>query len=169
MTRPIVTVLDPADVVRLMSKVTTGSGCWDWTGSFSPLGYARFSTTNGPRAAHRLVYEVFHGPVPPELDLDHLCSNRGCVNPAHLEPVSHQENLMRGDTIVARQAAQTHCVNGHEFTPENTRIRPYSGGRACRACDRKRVLANYHKKRALSDTQEAAQRPSIGADGVPRG
>jgi hypothetical protein len=73
-----------------------------------------------PDGAHRASYRLFVAPIPEELELDHLCRNRSCVHPFYLEPITHRENLMRGDTIAARYAAQTHCKHGHPKTPENT-------------------------------------------------
>lgn len=89
---------------------------------------------------HRAVYEHFVGRIPPGLTLDHLCRNRACCNPAHLEPVSVGENVLRGVGHTARNAAKTHCDNGHEFTPENTYV--YGAGwRQCLACNRARKRA----------------------------
>src|SRR5690349_17511921 len=109
---------------RFWSKVDTSeSGCWEWTASLNIGGYAKFSAGGkhgGWRYGHRVAYEALVAPVDRSLDLDHLCRNRKCVNPAHLEPVTRRENLLRGDTIVAKMAAKTHCSKGHEFTEENT-------------------------------------------------
>ncbi|MEV4271931.1 HNH endonuclease signature motif containing protein [Micromonospora aurantiaca (nom. illeg.)] len=84
------------------------------------------------RPAHRIAYEMKRGPVPDGLELDHLCRNRRCVRPAHLEPVTRRTNLLRGETIPARLAERTHCRHGHEFTPENTY--QWRGSRFCRTC-----------------------------------
>lgn len=109
--------------------------CWIWLGRVHKrYGAARHTT------AHRYVYEQLVGPIPEGLELDHLCKTPLCVNPAHLEPVTRMENIRR------RYADYTHCANGHEFTDENTYIRP-SGHRDCRACIRVRVRA-YKARRA---------------------
>ncbi|HEY8766071.1 MAG TPA: HNH endonuclease signature motif containing protein [Dehalococcoidia bacterium] len=73
-------------------------GCWPWTGVIHPLGYGHVNIpgTRNPQMAHRASYEFFVGPIPDGLELDHLCRNRGCVNPSHLEPVTHLENVRRG-------------------------------------------------------------------------
>lgn len=126
------------------------SGCWLWTGNQNGRGYGylyvRGSHAAGQerrRVSHRVVYEILIGDVPEGLELDHLCRVRLCCNPSHLEPVTRAENVRRGDAPDAVRrlyAAQTHCVNGHEFTPANTRQRP-TGGRACRQCGRDRRAA----------------------------
>lgn len=129
---------DPRE--RLLSKVgaTDDNGCWGWTGYRNRLGYGVFSLLNPPTAslrknalAHRFVYETLVGPIPDGLVLDHLCRNRACVNPAHLEPVSGGENVRRGGNSL-----KTHCHLGHEYTPENTYYRPDRPGRRCRECIR---------------------------------
>lgn len=84
------------------------SGCWEWIGSRNRDGYGTFSGT----AAHRLAIEIFRGPITPGLEIDHLCRNRCCVRPDHLEVVTHAENVRRSEP-----ATKTHCVNGHEYTP----------------------------------------------------
>jgi hypothetical protein len=125
--------------VRLRSvarKIHFGAddgACWLWLGKCDAGGYGRQSSTG----AHRAVYSLFVGPIPVGLTLDHLCGNRRCVNPSHLEPCSMRENTMRGNSAAAVYAARTHCKHGHEFTAENTRPRP-PGGRSCRACDARR-------------------------------
>ena len=84
--------------------------------------------------AHRMIYELLVGPIPDGLEIDHLCRNRGCVNPGHMEPVTHRENLMRGDTVAAANPAKTHCIRGHPYDDENTYR--YGSHRYCRACNK---------------------------------
>lgn len=132
---------------RVWQRVTKTDGCWSWHGSHHEHGYGIISLEGKPRRVHRLVYEMLVGPIPEGLDLDHLCRNRGCCNPAHLEPVTRRENLLRGDTIVAAQVARTHCPLGHEYTPDNTRIN--NGCRSCRDCERQRDRQRYADGRHL--------------------
>lgn len=114
-------------------------GCWYWTAARYASGYGRFrlgSMHDGTRrvaTAHRLAYETMVGAVPAGLELDHLCRNRACVNPAHLEPVTRRENLLRGATIPAGNAAKTHCPKGHAYDARNTRTTK-DGSRVCRRC-----------------------------------
>lgn len=102
------------------------TGCWDWQLTKTSQGYGRKTVKGVKQFAHRLYYEKFVGPIPEGLSIDHLCRNPSCVNPAHLEPVTHQENM--------RRTRRSHCRNGHEFTPENTYVNPSSGSRNCRVC-----------------------------------
>lgn len=110
------------------------NGCWLWTGAKVPKGYG-VAQRRGFKSTmiHRLVYEKMVGPVPEDLQLDHLCLNRLCVNPDHLEPVTNRENSIRRPFVQNARAA-THCKRGHELTLENTYIAPASGSRVCRAC-----------------------------------
>jgi len=110
-------------------------GCWIWTGTRTLHGYGSFCD-NGPKVlVHRWSYEQHVGPIPDGLVIDHLCRNPPCVNPDHLEPVTQRENLMRSPIVLsAINARKTHCVRGHEFTPENTYIQPATGKRRCRTC-----------------------------------
>jgi hypothetical protein len=112
--------------------------CWTWTGS-ALRGYGVYSGT----VAHRVAYRLIEGDFPENLEIDHLCRNTICVNPDHLEPVTHAENMQR------RYTTYTHCVNEHEYTPENTYIRP-NGHRDCRACIRARVQAYKLRNRCAA-------------------
>lgn len=122
------------------AKVQKGDGCWAWTGYTNPdgYGYATYRNTDGEEhnaTAHRVAWQLTHGLVPDGLSLDHLCRNRGCVNPAHLEPVTSAVNIYRGEGIAARNKAKTHCNHGHPLSGDNLIIRR-DGGRKCRACKR---------------------------------
>lgn len=107
-------------------------GCWQWRGA-TTWGYGTAWAEGRTRRAHRLAYELLIGPIPDGLDLDHLCRNRACVNPTHLEPVTRRVNLLRGVGLTARRAAQTACIHGHPFDQANT-IRRRDGTRDCRSC-----------------------------------
>jgi hypothetical protein len=124
--------------------------CWRWIGGFfKETGYGKFYVNRYPHYAHRWVYQWVVGPIPDGLELDHLCRNRWCVNPKHLEPVTHQVNAQRGDAgkaTGARNKAKTHCRNGHEFDEVNTG-RDHRGDRVCRACMRDHAKRHYWKKK----------------------
>lgn len=137
---------------RFEAKFTESpSGCWEWNAAIDAAGYGRFSVRIGPtradyrmKLAHRVSYETFVGPIPDGLDIDHLCRNRKCVNPEHLEPVTRSENLRRSPLMGAASLAKTHCPGGHEYSGDNTRVNK-SGSRSCRVCERAR---NREKARA---------------------
>jgi hypothetical protein len=128
---PPKTKLSDKALVLALSRVEP-SGCWFWEGSTHAAGYGCY----GARLAHRLSYEAFIGPIPDGLTLDHLCRNRRCVNPRHLEPVTIAENVLRGESLPARNARKTHCPKGHPYDESNTYISPRTGWRQCRACQR---------------------------------
>jgi hypothetical protein len=124
-----------------MDKVVVDeSGCWIYTGSRNPYGYgytligSRLDGSRRRAMTHRLVYEDTVGPIPAGLDLDHLCRVRACCNPDHLEPVTRQVNLLRGETIPAANAAKTECRKGHEYVGANVGRDKQTGARICRAC-----------------------------------
>lgn len=124
----------------ILSKLEFGkNGCWNWTG-FKQSGYGVTSKNGKVKKAHRIVYEMLVGPVKKGLCLDHLCRNRSCCNPNHLEQVTLKENILRGEGITAKNARRTHCKNNHPFDKENTFWKK-GGGRRCKKC-----LSDYQRK-----------------------
>lgn len=120
------------------------SGCWLWFGPTYPNGYGCVShekrEIGKSRMAHRISYEMHRGPIPQGLVIDHLCRNRGCVNPAHMECVTFRENCIRGVGLAKGHdfnRRKTHCPQGHPYDAENTYRRP-DGSRACRECNREK-------------------------------
>jgi hypothetical protein len=140
---------------RFAAKFTVDdAGCWVWTGEKVQGGYGRFSIGGRKFLSHRVAYMARVGPIPTGLDLDHLCRNRACANPAHLEPVTRSENMKRGQNIgaagraasLARRAAQTHCrKGGHPLSGENLHV-DGRGFRSCRICIREYQRAYYQRK-----------------------
>lgn len=142
---------------RLLAKAAEASnGCVIWTGTVNKAtGYGALTVNNKNQYAHRVSYATFVGPIPAGMILDHTCHNRDvtcrggsaclhrrCINPAHLEPVSSRQNILRSPLSVAgRNSRKSHCKRGHEFTPENTRRGAH--GRICRECVR--VLARRER------------------------
>lgn len=141
----------PAEV-RFHNLIDTSGDCWLWQGFIMPNGYGTFrvgSLTDGTRRkvyAHRFSYTLYHGEIPPGLELDHLCRVRHCVNPDHLEPVTRRTNMMRGialPRVRAIAAARTHCIRGHLWA-ENTIYYPSRPNeRICKRCERERKI---HRK-----------------------
>lgn len=127
-------------VARLLEKVNKRpDGCWIWTASGFWDGYGKFHLDGKSVRAHRASYELFVGPIPDGLVIDHLCRVPRCVNPQHLEPVTVRENTLRSPIASPPMlGARTHCNHGHEYTPENTYVRPH-GARLCRECGRLRA------------------------------
>lgn len=129
---------------RFFAMIDSGE-CWEWSGQ-RVNGYGRFQLNDRNRTAHQVAYELFVGPIPEGLEIDHLCRNRACVNPTHMELVTHRENVLRGETIAARNFYGTECVNGHPWSPETTGRR-HDGGRFCRPCARERNRVYKQRKR----------------------
>jgi hypothetical protein len=129
---------------RFWNDVRKTRGCWIWLGPQMLSGYGVFAygkKCGWKKAAHRMAYELVIGPIPAGLQLDHLCRNRQCVNPKHLEPVTVRINVLRGVGITALNARKTHCPRHHPYSRGNT-YRTSSGKRVCRTCNRLRKRAH---------------------------
>ena len=144
-------ISDPDGAVRtrFMGKVDQGGDCWRWLGRMSSDGYGMFSLTSPKihRHAHRVSYALTFGEAAAGLTIDHLCRNRACVNPAHLEQVDNATNVLRGNGITARNARASACSKGHSWDEENTFHGP-SGKRICRRCAADKASRNGRERRA---------------------
>jgi hypothetical protein len=136
----------PTGDYRIDAKIRIDSSCWTWTGFLGPGGYGMVKRGGRTQRVHRYVYELLTGiTIPAELVIDHLCRNRACCNPAHLEPVTTRENILRGVGAGAVNAQKTHCPSGHPYDGTNLAVR--AGGRWCRECERVSGRAKYRRKR----------------------
>lgn len=134
--------------LRFADNVMIDDGCWEWAGGRSRNGYATVNAGGSKGAtllAHRVGYELLVAPIGGGMVLDHLCRNRGCVRPDHLEPVTQRENILRGTGLAAINAQKTHCDQGHEFSEANTRVN--NGHRHCRICVREKQRRYRRNKR----------------------
>jgi len=138
---------------RFAEKVAlVDSGCIEWIASTDSKGYGKFHIGPGRLTpAHRWSYEHHIGPIPAGLHVDHLCRNRRCINPDHLEPVTQRENLLRGVGPAAVNAVKVACPAGHLYAADNLYTNPTSGARLCRACRRE-----HDRKRRPRQTRKAA-------------
>jgi hypothetical protein len=140
-------------IARFKEKLLERDGCLVWSGVTDRKGYARFRAADGKKVfVHRFAYELSKGAIPQGLVIDHLCRNRACCNPDHLEAVTNEENIRRGN-VGSPQRSRTHCPQGHEYSPENTYVPP-SGERQCRICKRE----NGKKHEAKRTAKRAALR-----------
>lgn len=133
-----------------------GDDCWEWPGS-KTLGYGTIKYRGVSMYVHRAVYEECVGPIPSGYQIDHLCRNRACSNPDHLEAVTQRENIARAQT-------KTHCLRGHAYDEENTET--YANGRRrCRACHRDREREGSRRRRAaLNHREDPTWHELFGAD-----
>lgn len=159
---------------RFWGRTVPGAnGCIIWTGSTSSEGrYGSCQWDGRVRPAHVVAYLAFVGEYDRSLDIDHLCRVTLCVNPSHLEPVTHRENILRGESLQAQNARKTRCIRGHDLTdPTNVRIMQ-RGGRACRQCSRDRYretapqLSRHTEGRCAGDRRCSYCRAEIDAPPV---
>jgi HNH endonuclease len=120
------------------------TGCWNWTGPLDRGGYGS-AKISGHYRTHRAFYERYVGSIPAGLQIDHLCRNRACVNPAHMEPVTQRENILRGESPSAHAARATHCRYGHPLTGDNL-VKSHSW-RSCRICHNRRCREHRGRKK----------------------
>lgn len=142
---------------RLFKRIViTASGCWEWQSTKTPDGYGKIVVAWKKRQpvrrfAHRIAYQLKVGAIPEGYDIDHLCRNRSCVNPAHLEPVTRKENVKRGNVpalMKAKAQNQTHCKRGHLLAGDNlVSERKEKGLRLCKICRTNWKRENYRKNR----------------------
>ncbi len=117
---------------QLLGKFLIGDGCWEWQAATAGKGYGKIASRRlkAQYYAHRVMYAHFYGEIPEGLTIDHLCRNIRCVRPDHLEAVTQKVNVNRG-----LRGRKTHCLRGHEYTPENTKVRA-NGTWNCKTCAR---------------------------------
>lgn len=153
------TITEAERLRRFWGRVDKSGDCWLWTGAQFKSGYGLVKWEARTRKAHQIAWELTRGPLPFPLEPDHLCRVRNCVRPEHIEWVTHAENIRRARMAVGAangNGRKTHCAQGHEYTPDNTRVGK-SGKRYCRACHREDSARRWREGKG-----------SPGAKGRPR-
>lgn len=152
-----------SDYERFIEKTRrVESGCIEEAGGLNGVGYGQFYRgkrevgDTGKTYAHRWAYEHYVGPIPEGMHLDHLCRNRKCCNPDHLEPVTPRENILRGVAPAAEHAKKTECPAGHKYEGDNLYLHPVKGQRICRACGRIRAKQKRDRLKQQKLTERAS-------------
>lgn len=152
---------------RICQKIALPSqadGCWEWTGSRGRLGYGRILVNGTIKKAHRVVYQLFHGPIPQSKVCHHRCSNPSCVNPDHIELTSQSRHFrhLTPASVPSTNARKTHCKRGHPLTPDNLeRWAAERGHRKCSICSREAEAAYRAKLGSAEVKRRAAERQRI--------
>lgn len=135
---------------RILNKfdVVESTGCWAWNASMYPNGYGQVWNGHRTEQAHRVVYRLLCSEIASGLEVDHICRNRACVNPAHLRLVSHRENMRCSDAVMGLNARKTHCKRGHLLAGDNLKLQA-NGSRNCKTC--LRLLARNSRIRRLAN------------------
>ena len=134
--------IDRSLILRFANKISyLDNGCWEWQG-VTAAGYGKMRVKYKRVPAHRIAYQIFRGDIPEGMEIDHLCRNTKCVNPMHIEAVTHTENVRRGIGGINNKL-KTHCPQGHEYIPSNVYL--LNGSRYCRRCRNERM---QHKRAA---------------------
>lgn len=132
------------------------TNCWIWMGSLQGNKKYGLFCLHGKRiGAHRASYEIFIDSIPLNKEIDHLCKNSLCVNPLHLEIVTHKENLLRGNSFSGINSKKTHCVNGHKLDKDNLYIIKGYVSRVCKECRKKRQREYSRKRRDACSKYES--------------
>lgn len=134
--------------------VVLDNGCWQWQGAKNSHGYGEITINKAGLASHRVSYEYLVGEISDGMTIDHLCRNRACVNPEHMEAVSIRENILRGVSPSAINARKTHCLKGHKLEGDNLYLRKTKFERRCRECYRQRTTLWRKKGRSECATQK---------------
>jgi hypothetical protein len=134
----------------LSHRIIDSNNCWNWTMYVEPRGYGRIRYKGKTTTPHKVSYLEFVGLIPEGLELDHLCKNKKCFNPDHLEPVTRKENNIRSNCSSAINSRKTHCKKGHEYSGDNLRTWKNTGGkltRRCGECEKIRMKKRWIEKR----------------------
>lgn len=140
-------IINNDSLVRFNNKVNKTDSCWLWTGSTNGVGYGEIRINHKKHYAHRLSYQHYNGDIAKGMEIDHLCRNRSCVNPAHLDQVNRSENMKRAMPY-RKDTHKTTCINGHDLA--DSYQRKDGKGRNCRKCNLDRVKAYQHRQKVAA-------------------